>query len=133
MTTYSRSYKLQKGAPLVSNVHVGRCRRPESVIYAVVLHEHPSLVKVGRTSKWAQRRASYASWNLNATGDAIKHENVFEINDEFVDLAMLERAILEAMPFKIAFGNEWFEADIEDACRVIDQVMCGGGLTYTLR
>lgn len=103
--------------------------RSESIIYAVVLREHPEVVKVGRTTRWANRRKAYACWNL-ANGDGILDERVFIITDEFVDLPHLEAHVLSAMPFPIRHGNEWFTADLDEVCRLIDQILCAAGLSY---
>lgn len=103
--------------------------RTASVIYAVVLVEHPDLVKVGRTTRWETRRKSYANWNLR-NGDGIAEERVFTISESFVDLPKLEAHVLASMPFPIRHGAEWFAADLDEVCRVIDRLLCEAGLSY---
>lgn len=98
-------------------------------IYAVVVADHPEVVKIGRTIRWTNRRKAYANWNLRP-GDAITSERVFTITDEFVDLTQVEMAILDAAPWPRRSGNEWFVADHEDVCRHIEEILCSGGLSY---
>lgn len=98
-------------------------------IYAVTVKQHPDKVKIGMTRKWKARRFSYANWDLSK-GDAITAERVFCISEEFVDLAKLENHILMTFSYPVAFGNEWFYADIDDAARHIDRVMCEHGISY---
>lgn len=99
------------------------------VIYAVVLREHPEVVKVGRTNRWKMRRMAYLNWNLS-NGDGILDERVFNITEEYVDLPQLEAHILSAMPFPLRHGAEWFVADLDEVCRLIDQILCKHGLSY---
>lgn len=105
-------------------------KRPRYVIYAVVVKDHPDIVKVGRTYNWRNRRDVYAKWNLRSNNDGIAEERLFIVNEEYVDLDKLEAACLRGMPSEPVFGKEWFREELETACRVIDQVMCAGGLTY---
>lgn len=104
--------------------------RTHAVIYAVSLKAQPGIVKVGRTTKWDKRRNHYANWNLS-NGDGIAEERVFCITEEFVDLTKLEAAILARMPFPLAYGAEWFRADLDEVCRLIDSILLGYDLTYT--
>lgn len=129
-----RTPKLLKvsSALAAKNIRGGtRTGRVHQAIYAVVLREHPAIVKIGQTSKWSNRRASYASWNLRTDNDGILDERVFLINEEYVDLLRLESAVLREMGTP-TFGKEWFKADLETACRAIDRVMCEGGLSYCM-
>ena len=103
--------------------------RTGAYLYAVALHEHPGVVKVGRTANWQARRKSYAAWNLSAS-DAVAAERVFCLTEDFVDLPALERFILGSLPFPIRFGSEWFTAEIDDAAREIDRLLCESGLSY---
>ncbi len=98
-------------------------------IYAVVLEEHPEVVKIGRTVRWSSRRNQYANWNLH-DGDAIRHEVVFTINDEFIDLAALEAEILSRATWKRRHGTEWFNADVDDVKKHIEEVLCEAGISY---
>ncbi len=100
-----------------------------AVIYAVVLRDHPTVVKIGRSFRWAKRRMTYDFWNLRE-GDGVLDERVFCVTDEYVDLHMLESAILDAMDAPIYRGREWFVSDIETAERTIDQVMCLNEVSY---
>lgn len=100
-------------------------------IYAVVIRQHPEKVKIGMTRKWNVRRRAYACWDLSP-GDALIDERCFCINEEFVDLERLEAHILQTFDAPLAFGAEWFSADIGDACRHIDRVMCANGISYSL-
>ena len=102
--------------------------RREFCIYAVELHEHPGVVKIGQTSRWEHRRPSYANWNLR-DGDGVARECVFIVTEEGVDLRAVERAVLEAMPVPKRRGNEWFSGDFDEACRVIDRVLCGAEIS----
>lgn len=98
-------------------------------IYAVVLRDHPEVTKVGRTAKWRNRRKAYADWNLS-NGDGILAERTFIITEEFVDLALVEEAILDELPFSRHYKREWYKADIEEVERAIDRILCGMGLSY---
>ena len=98
-------------------------------IYAVVLVDHPGVVKIGRTVRWKNRRRAYADWNLRG-GDGIADERVFHITDEYVDLNALEHEILDRAPWPRRYKNEWFVAELEDVCRLIDQVLCEGDVSY---
>lgn len=100
-------------------------------IYAVVVKRHPDKVKIGMTRKWKNRRVAYANWDLSP-GDAILDERVFCINEEFVDLEKLEGHILRTFDAPLAFGTEWFKADIDQACRHIDRIMCANGISYDM-
>lgn len=115
-----------------SKPHV-RCFAPsgrsDAVIYVVIVADHPNLVKIGRTTRWSNRRKHYQNWNLRP-GDGILHERVFRITDEYVDLALVEAAILSACGFKIAHGREWFETDLDTASRYIDQWLCENDFSY---
>ena len=99
------------------------------VLYAVTLREHPEVVKVGRTTRWNNRRVAYANWNLS-DGDAILFERTFTITEEFVDLPALEKALLGWLPYPLKHGYEWFVADFEEACREIDRFLCEARLSY---
>lgn len=103
--------------------------RSEYVIYAVCLREHLGVVKVGRTTRWKNRRKVYASWNL-AIEDAVLAERVFTITEEFVDLPALEAALLSAMPFPRRHGLEWFRANFDDVCEVIDRFLSEHDISY---
>lgn len=100
-------------------------------IYAVVIKQHPDKVKIGMTRKWVNRRRSYANWDLSP-GDAIVEERVFRISEEFVDLERLEAHILETFEAPRAFGAEWFNETLDEACRHIDRIMCANGIVYDL-
>jgi hypothetical protein len=115
------------GAPLAT-CFVPR-GRTEYVIYAVNVRDHAGITKVGRTTKWANRRVAYANWNL-ALGDAITGERVFRLTDEFVDLVALEAHILNSLPFARFRGNEWFVGELDDVAREIDQILCASDLSY---
>ena len=98
-------------------------------IYAVALKEHSGIVKVGMTTNWASRRISYDTWNLR-NGDGIDQFKLFTICDEFVDLARLEKHILNNIEDELVSGREWFRADFDEICRIIDKVMCDSCITY---
>lgn len=134
MTTLRTRPKLLRTVPELApkNMRFGAKRKTEFVIYAVVLREHPEIVKIGRSYDWRSRREQYATWNLCVSGDAIVQESAFLINEEYVDLPALERACLSEMPSFPVFGKEWFREEMDTACRAIDRVMCRGGLTYEL-
>lgn len=99
-------------------------------IYVVSVVDHPGVSKIGRTVKWNNRRKAYANWNLRP-GDGIDQERVYCITDEFVDLNAVEAAILEAAPWPVRSGSEWFLVDFDDACRHVEEMLCVGGLSYT--
>ena len=104
--------------------------RSVAVLYVVSVKEHPGVVKIGRTMRgWKTRRREYAFWNLCA-GDGIDREMVFTITEEFVDLARLEAELLGAMPFPLRSGREWFVADFDEACRLVDQFLCQHEVSY---
>lgn len=100
-------------------------------MYAVVVVDHPKVVKVGQTANWPKRQLTYRNWNL-ANGDGLLDGRLFEINEEWVDLLALEAEVLSRIDAPLKHGNEWFLTDIEEASRVIDQVMVGGDVSYTL-
>lgn len=100
-------------------------------LYVVKLREHPDKVKIGMTKKWSSRSNSYRNWNL-ARGDGILESAVFAITEDFVDLAALEKAILERCDLEPAYGREWFFGEIEQAARLIDDSLNEFGLTYVL-
>ncbi|NNH67813.1 GIY-YIG nuclease family protein [Rhizobium laguerreae] len=100
-------------------------------IYAIVVKDHLDKVKIGMTKKWSSRRFSYANWNL-AQGDGILDERVFIITDEFIDLGKIEAFILATFGAERAFGNEWFNASLDDAARHIDRVFCETNISYVL-
>jgi hypothetical protein len=101
------------------------------VIYAVVLREHPTIVKLGRSTRWKNRRKNYDNWN-HAPGTGIAAGRVYTLNDEFVDLTAVEGACLEAMTlrFPLFRGNEWFRASLEEAQRTIEGILSDGALAY---
>jgi len=104
--------------------------RSRCALYVVSLKEHEGVVKIGRTSRgWPQRRKEYDMWNL-CGGGGIDREMVFTITEEFTDLAKLEAAILEIIPFPLRSGREWFVADFDEVCRLVDQFLCQHEVTY---
>jgi hypothetical protein len=107
--------------------------RASFTIYAVALKEHPGVVKVGQTSKWASRLQSYRNWNL-CKGDAVERATRFVMTDAFVDLRKLEAHILAAVGqvFPIHYGSEWFSADYDEVVRLIDRTLAESGLTYDI-
>lgn len=101
------------------------------VVYAVQVVDHPTVVKIGQTTNWRVRRRAYADWNLRC-GDGILAEVPFLITEEYIDLLALEAEVLSRardrfMPYR---GAEWFVGDIDEAARLIDEVMCEGGVSY---
>lgn len=62
--------------------------------------------------------------------DAILREATFVITDEYVDLPKLEKAILEAIPFKLRSGTEWFIADFDEVVRLIERFLSETQLTW---
>lgn len=113
--------KLYDPVPIPAGRHQWR-------IYAVVLREHPGVVKIGRTTQWHKRRKTYANWNLQH--DAILHERVFTINEEYPDLELLERQLISTLPFPKRHGNEWFEGNFEAICRFIERLLFSHGLLF---
>ncbi len=105
--------------------------RSGAYIYAVVLVDHPDVVKIGRTVRWKGRRNAYMNWNLR-DGDGIKEARVFQITDEYVDLNLVETEILGRAPWPRRHKKEWFRADLDDVCRLIDRVLCEGDISYEL-
>jgi hypothetical protein len=113
-----------------------RCRfgipdgRSRYVIYAVVLREHPHIVKLGRSMKWSQRRTAYDNWNL-ADGDGVLEWVAYCITEEYVDLNAVEGACIAAMGVRPYRGNEWFKSDLEHARAAIEGVLQTAQLSYT--
>ena len=107
-------------------------KRSELVIYAVVLREHPDVVKVGRTTKWKSRRREYDRWNF-AQSNGVLACAVYVITEEYADLAMIEKAVLNGMALTCpAFsGTEWFKAGLDRARATIESVLTDAGLSYT--
>jgi hypothetical protein len=103
--------------------------RSQAVIYAVVLRAHPGIVKLGRTTKWSQRRRAYDGWNLSA-GDGIAEAAVYCITEEYVDLAAVEAACLGAIDRPLVRGSEWFRAEMARARETIESVLNGAGLSF---
>lgn len=106
-------------------------RTTQYVLYAVVLREHPEVVKLGMTTKWQSRRNEYDSWNF-ANGDGIGEGAVYRITEEYVDLRGLEVACLDAIGFKCPRhkGNEWFKGCLQDARDAIEGVLNAAQLTF---
>lgn len=104
-------------------------KRRHYVLYAVVLREHPTIVKIGRTTNWKQRRREYDNWNF-ADGDGIAKSIIFLITEEFCDLNGLEAECLGTMDAPRVRGAEWFRASIDDAHTVISQVLTDNALTW---
>ena len=107
-------------------------KRTELVVYAVVLREHPEAVKIGRTTKWRSRRRAYDCWNF-AQGDGVLACAVYCITEEYADLAMIEKAVLNGMAMTCpAFsGSEWFKATLERARATIESVLVDAGVSFT--
>jgi hypothetical protein len=106
-------------------------KRTHYVIYAVTLREHPEIVKVGRTTQWKSRRREYDTWNFSA-GDGVLDCVVYCITEEYADLAAIEAACLDGMAMicPLHRGAEWFKGSLDDARRVIEDVLCAGQLSY---
>lgn len=106
-------------------------KRTQYVIYAVVLREHPAVVKLGRTTLWSSRRREYDTWNF-ADADGVADCHVYCVTDEYVDLSALESACLCAMADRSPRyrGAEWFKATLADAKVVIEGVLQAGGISY---
>ena len=124
----------RKAARLVSQrAPLVRCFAPAGrsryVLYAVSLKEHPGITKVGRAVNWERRRMAYANWNLS-NGDAICREQIFTITEEYVDLAKLEKALLESLQYERRHGYEWLVAEFDEVVRAIDRFLCGHGVSY---
>lgn len=114
---------------------MGRCKfgipkgRSRYVIYAVVLKEHPSIVKLGRSMRWHQRRREYDNWNF-ADGDGVQEFHAYCITEEYVDLNAVESACLGAMGINPYRGNEWFKSTLEHAKEAIESVLSSAQLSY---
>jgi hypothetical protein len=108
-----------------------RLTRSHYVIYAVVLREHPEVVKLGRTTHWKSRRRAYDTWNF-APCDGVSDCLVYCLTDEYVDLAAVEKACLDGMALlcPIHRGNEWFKGSLADARKVIEGVLCAGEVSF---
>ena len=100
-------------------------------IYAVVLREHPTVVKLGRTTSWQQRRRAYDTWNF-ADGDGVLAYRVYSITEEYVDLAGLEALCVAMMDKPRVRGNEWFRADLAYATAKIEEALESSGLSYII-
>lgn len=104
--------------------------RSRYTIYAVVLREHPSIVKLGRSMKWHSRRREYDNWNF-ADGDGVLDWAAYCITEEYVDLNSVESACLGAMGINPYRGNEWFRSTLDHAKQAIESVLHDGQLSYT--
>jgi T5orf172 domain len=106
-------------------------KRSSYTIYAVTLREHPEIVKIGRTTNWRSRRNAYDTWNF-ASGDGVLGGVLYTITDEYVDLSAVEKACLSGMSMicSIHRGSEWFHGTLDDAKKVIDDILCAGGITF---
>lgn len=103
--------------------------RSSAVLYIVALKEHSGVVKVGRTTRWKNRRVFYDTWNLTPSG-AIAAERVITITEDYVDLPALEAALLNWLEFPMKHGREWFIAEFEDVSRAVDEFLNETGLSY---
>lgn len=101
----------------------------EFVLYVIVLAEHPTYVKVGKSMKWKQRREVYANWNF-AKGNGIAREVKFTITEEFIDLTKLENEMLARMKFPRAHGYEWFIAEADKVVNIIEEMLREYGLSH---
>jgi hypothetical protein len=106
-------------------------KRTHYVIYAVILKEHPEIIKIGRTTKWKTRRREYDTWNF-ANGDGVLDCLVYCITDEYVDLAAVESACISGLATICSLyrGNEWFHGTLADARRVVEDVLCAGQISF---
>ena len=100
-------------------------------LYAVELAEWDGVVKLGRTGSWRKRRKAYADWN-HRIGDGIGRAFVLEINDEFVDLAALETALIEGVGLEGFRGREWFYGTCEDVIAKAEHILCRHDISYSL-
>lgn len=107
--------------------------RSGSVIYAVQLVEHDTVIKVGRSIRWASRRGAYDQWNLRPSG-GIKAAWVFTITDEYVDLPALEGGIIAHLQneLPVKFGREWFVAEMDDVLQSIGRFLTGHEISFDL-
>ena len=103
--------------------------RSASIIYLVQVRSHLDVVKIGRTTKWAQRRKCYENWNLSP-GNGVVRERLFIITEEFVDLPALEKFLIASMPYEKAFGEEWFYADFDEAVEHVEGMVTNTRLSY---
>jgi len=114
---------------LVESVRFSSGRVSKFILYCVTLRDHPEVFKLGRTYNWRIRRRVYDNWNLR-DGDGILCGQVFEINDDFVDLPSLEAAMIEACPFPLFRAFEWFTGHNDDACDWVDRFLTASELTF---
>ena len=98
-------------------------------IYAVVLKDHPAVVKLGQTKKWKSRRRAYDDWNF-ADGDGVLRYRAYTITEEWVDLAGVEQACLARINKPVYRGREWFRGTLDDGTKAIEAVLCEFGLSY---
>lgn len=101
-------------------------------IYAVVVKSHPSIVKIGMSRNWPNRRKVYADWNLH-DGDGILTERVFDITNPYISLPRLENFILKKSPYPLAYRNEWFTADFDGVCAHIVSILVKADISYEER
>ena len=99
------------------------------MLYAVVLKEHPTIVKVGRTINWKTRRREYDCWNL-ADGDGVLECATFTINEEYCCLPGLEAECLGRINAPLVRGTEWFRTNIEHAKETIRQVLYDNAMSH---
>lgn len=99
------------------------------LIYAVVLREHPALVKIGRTRSWGLRRPQYVNWNLS-DGHGIQTFVVYGITEEYVDLALVEAVCLAGMERRPHRGKEWFIGTLRDAQDAIERGIASLSLSF---
>lgn len=98
-------------------------------LYVVVLVDHLDLVKIGQTRNWNRRKREYTEWNLRS-GDGIEKSCVFHITDEYCDLLKLENAVLNLMPIGPAMRREWFKADFEETCKLVENFLISNDISY---
>jgi hypothetical protein len=103
--------------------------RSSYVIYAVVLNDHPDIVKIGRASNWRSRKKFYENWNLSL-GTGIKDFAAYCITEEWVNLPSLEEACLSAMNTRPYRGREWFKAQFDFAKLAIEDTLQTADLSY---
>lgn len=121
-TAYQREYMRARRASRAQT-------KSQYVIYAVVLREHPHLVKLGQTCAWGTRRRQYDHWNFSG-GDGVLESAIYCITEEYTDLRATEAACLSAMSAPAAHGAEWFTASLSAARSAIERTLQRLGLSY---
>lgn len=107
--------------------HIAFKEFPSSIgssVYALTHTGLPGVVKIGRTRQWDMRRLDYrGNGGLNAA-------HVFTITRDYADIELVEKLLIEQLPFPQHKPNEWFKANLSEVSDIIMTTMAGFGYSF---